>query len=163
LNQRSYTATTAGLIFSLNGKFSLHVIYGRLRGNRDKAIDEEYRDALKGSLNSHALVHPDHPLRVKGEDGIRVYIGANSFPLQGSYILICDRFIGTASNGEKRLLMKTEQADYLRQWIYAAGLTDKLIPIPAVDQVSTEATFPVVTQELFKEATDFKTVQKVGP
>jgi hypothetical protein len=44
--------------------------------NRDKLIGSEHRDAFKAALNVYTLVQPDHPLRVKDEGGIRVYIGA---------------------------------------------------------------------------------------
>jgi hypothetical protein len=64
-------------------------------------------------------------------------------------------------DGEQRLLMKTEQADYLRQWLYAVDLTDKLLPLPSTDMMLTERELPFITEELFDDASMFKTTQKV--
>jgi hypothetical protein len=50
------------------------------RARRAPRLDLDGREALKSALNAHALVHPEHPLRVKGEDGVRVYIGVPIFP-----------------------------------------------------------------------------------
>jgi hypothetical protein len=64
-------------------------------------------------------------------------------------------------DGEQRMLMKTEQADYLRQWLYAVDLTDKLLPLPSTDMMLTERELPFITEELFDDASMFKTTQKV--
>lgn len=33
------------------------------------------RNAVKALVNSAALVHPDHPLHLPGEEGIKLYLG----------------------------------------------------------------------------------------
>jgi hypothetical protein len=106
-------------------------------------------------------VHPDHPLRVKGESGLRVYIGTSDL-LRRNYALVDrDLVLGAMNDGEQRLLMKTEQADYIRQWLYSVGLSQTMLPLPGSEFVLTESTFPFITQELFDDANMFKVTQKV--
>jgi hypothetical protein len=47
---------------------------------RAKVVEADAVEGLKAAINSFALVHPEHPLRVKGEAGLRVYIGARARP-----------------------------------------------------------------------------------
>ncbi|EIN10455.1 hypothetical protein PUNSTDRAFT_112307 [Punctularia strigosozonata HHB-11173 SS5] len=66
---------------------------------------------LKALTSYEALVHPDHPLRKEGQDGIELYYG-------------------TLANGEGRLLFSSAQIEYIRYWLHAMGLTKEPIPIP---------------------------------
>lgn len=43
---------------------------------REKVLTEEQKEPLKAILAFETLVHPDHPLRRKGYDGIDMSIGA---------------------------------------------------------------------------------------
>jgi hypothetical protein len=66
-------------------------------------------------------------------------------------------------SGEKRMLLSTTQADYLRQWLYATGLVAAPLPLPDSSCVLTSARFPIVAQELFRDPNAFKDTQKVLP
>ncbi|KAH9899896.1 hypothetical protein C8Q73DRAFT_681374 [Cubamyces lactineus] len=67
---------------------------------------------LKALLAYSALVHPDHPLRKEGVNGIELYLG-------------------TFETGEMRLLFSSAQVEYIRYWLHAVGLTEQPIPIPS--------------------------------
>lgn len=43
---------------------------------REKVLTEEQKEPMKAMFAFETLVHPDHPLRRKGHDGIELSIGA---------------------------------------------------------------------------------------
>jgi hypothetical protein len=92
---------------------------------------------LKASIAHDALVHPDHPLRKEGVDGIEMYMG-------------------TLQNGESRLLFSSAQVDYMRYWLHAMKLTDHFIPLPYSDCLLTESNLRSVSPVVFKTGGELK-------
>ncbi|KAI0335439.1 hypothetical protein GY45DRAFT_1316760 [Cubamyces sp. BRFM 1775] len=74
--------------------------------------NQEDVSPLKALLAYTALVHPGHPLRKEGVNGIELYLG-------------------TFETGEMRLLFSSAQIEYIRYWLHAVGLTQQPIPIPS--------------------------------
>jgi hypothetical protein len=60
---------------------------------------------VKALVNSNALIHPDHPLRLPHNTGVELYIGL--FP-----------------DKKARLMFSYRQIEYLRYYIQAVGLYD---------------------------------------
>ncbi|KAH8105873.1 hypothetical protein BXZ70DRAFT_917179 [Cristinia sonorae] len=92
---------------------------------------------LKAMISYDALVHPDHPLRKKGVDGIELYIG-------------------TFDNGEARLLFSSAQIEYIRYYIHAMGLTKELIPIPGSDYVITKSSMQSCSPSVYNDGAALK-------
>ncbi|KZT12480.1 uncharacterized protein LAESUDRAFT_718741 [Laetiporus sulphureus 93-53] len=92
---------------------------------------------LKALISYDALVHPDHPLREQGVDGIEMYLG-------------------TFANGEMRLLMSSAQIEYMRYWLHAVGLTDSLIPLPASDWMIRPSELANCSPCVYREASVLK-------
>ncbi|KAI0732947.1 hypothetical protein C8Q72DRAFT_73998 [Fomitopsis betulina] len=69
---------------------------------------------LKALLAYPALVHPDHPLRHEGSNGLELHLG-------------------TFESGEMRLLVSSAQIEYIQYWLHAMQLTKEPIPIPSSD------------------------------
>ncbi|KAF5344148.1 hypothetical protein D9758_008845 [Tetrapyrgos nigripes] len=103
----------------------------------EKALSPEDREKVKAILAHDALVHPDHPLRLPNQDGAQLFLGI--FP-----------------NGENRLLFSSKQIDYIRYWLHAMQLTEKIIPLPYSDCLLTEAFLQGVSPVTFKTGGDLK-------
>ncbi|TCD69654.1 hypothetical protein EIP91_006671 [Steccherinum ochraceum] len=92
---------------------------------------------LKAILAYNALVHPDHPLRKEGVDGIEL-------------------FVGTFDNGEARLLFSSAQVEYIRYYIHTMGLTKELIPIPNSDYLITQSSMQSCSPAIYNHASNLK-------
>ncbi|KAJ7276491.1 hypothetical protein B0H12DRAFT_1227613 [Mycena haematopus] len=100
-----------------------------------------YPESLKNSrdtiqlqkiLNRDAILHPRHPLAADGaSEGIQAYIG-------------------TFRDGQARLLFSSAQVDYLRYWIHAMKLTEKLIPLPYSDCLFLKSSVATVVPTVFQ-------------
>ncbi|KAJ3488380.1 hypothetical protein NLI96_g2905 [Meripilus lineatus] len=97
---------------------------------------------LKALLAYDALVHPDHPLRKKGIDGIEL-------------------FIGTFENGEARLLFSSAQVEYMRYWLHAMQLTLKPIPLPAMEYMITQGSLLSCSPSIYRDAPVLKKAIRV--
>lgn len=69
---------------------------------------------------------------------------------------------GTLPDGESRLLFSSKQVEYLRYWIKAMGLVDRLIPLPNSDYLLTREILSTVSPVYFKNAGELKNIQKVN-
>ncbi|WWC59131.1 uncharacterized protein I303_101679 [Kwoniella dejecticola CBS 10117] len=69
-----------------------------------RKLDRQHANAIGPLLRIDALVHPDHPLRSPGDEGITLYIGIDKF-------------------GKPRLLWKIQQLQYLQYYIHEMRLT----------------------------------------
>ncbi|THG99307.1 hypothetical protein EW026_g3009 [Hermanssonia centrifuga] len=98
---------------------------------------------LKATIAYDALVHPDHPLRKAGVDGIELYIG--TFP-----------------NGEARLLFSSAQIEYIRYWIHAVGLAEELIPLPGGDWLIQQNDMLSCSPAVYNDPAVLKKAIKVG-
>jgi hypothetical protein len=58
-------------------------------------------------------------------------------------------------------MFSSKQAEYLRYWIKAMGLVDRLIPLPDSDYLLTRDILSTVSPVYFKTAGDVKNIQKV--
>ncbi|KAL6309686.1 hypothetical protein BKA93DRAFT_849857 [Sparassis latifolia] len=92
---------------------------------------------LKALLAYDALVHPDHPLRKAGIDGIEL-------------------FLGTFPNGEMRLLFSSTQIEYIRYWLHAMRLTDAPLPIPASDYLLQSSDLTNCSPCVYRDAASLK-------
>ena len=98
--------------------------------------------ALKAILNHDALVHPDHPLRLEGKQGIELTLG-------------------TFENGETRLLFSSAQVEYIRYWLHTIGLTKELIPLPYSDCLLTSSRLRTHSPFVFKTGGDLRNALKI--
>lgn len=100
---------------------------------------------LKAILSHDALVHPDHPLRKEGKDGI-------------------DLTMGILPNGENRLLFTSAQVEYVRYWLHATGLTKELIPLPysacMLSSAQLQSHNPSLYKDPFHLRNEIKRIQK---
>jgi hypothetical protein len=93
--------------------------------------------AVKAILSHDALVHPDHPLRLEGKQGIELSIG-------------------TLENGEARLLFSSAQVEYIRYWLHTMGFTKELIPLPYSDCLLTSSRLQNHSPVIFKTGGDLR-------
>ena len=70
---------------------------------------------------------------------------------------------GTLPDGESRLLFSSKQMEYLRYWIKAMGLVDRLLPLPNSDYLLTRDILSTVSPVYFKNPGELKSIQKVKP
>lgn len=98
---------------------------------RHKALPfQEDVSPLKALLAYPALVHPDHPLRHEGSNGLELHLGTldpQRSNMSFSFVL------GTFESGEMRLLVSSAQIEYIQYWLHAMQLTKEPIPIPSSD------------------------------
>jgi hypothetical protein len=99
--------------------------------------------AVKAILSHDALVHPDHPLRLEGKQGIELSIG-------------------TLENGEARLLFSSAQVEYIRYWLHTMGFTKELIPLPYSDCLLTSSRLQNHAPVIFKTGGDLRNSLKVS-
>lgn len=103
-----------------------------------KAIpNEDDRGPLKAMISHTALVHPEHPLREPGADGIKLYIA--TFP-----------------SGESRPVFSSAQLEFIQQWLFAMGLTKEPIPLPASDWMILRDDMASLSPEIFSSAEHLK-------
>ncbi|KAF9513247.1 hypothetical protein BS47DRAFT_1376767 [Hydnum rufescens UP504] len=88
--------------------------------------------ALKGFIHPNSLTHPDHPLRKPR----------------------------TLTNGESRLMFSSAQIEYIRYYLKAVGLVDKLIPIPSSNYLLTSASLRNVSPVYYDSATALRNALK---
>ncbi|KAH9077173.1 hypothetical protein EDB83DRAFT_2644953 [Lactarius deliciosus] len=98
--------------------------------------------ALKAIIAHDALVHPDHPLRLEGKQGIELSIG-------------------TLENGEARLLFSSAQVEYIRYWLHTMGFTKELIPLPYSDCLLTSSRLQNHSPVIFKTGGDLRNSLKM--
>lgn len=124
---------------------------------------------LKAILAYDALVHPDHPLRLEGKDGIELSIGAHSpsrLPVPKSRNTAIDRSrcTGTLHSGEARLLFSSAQVEYIRYWLHAMGYHKELIPLPYSDALLTASSLQNHAPVIYKTGSELRGAIKVrGP
>jgi len=104
--------------------------------------NQEDVSPLKATIAYDAIVHPDHPLRKEGNDGIELYIG-------------------TFENGEARLLFSSAQIEYIRYWLHAIGLTKSLIPIPSSEYLITQSSLLSCSPSIYKDPATLKRAIKL--
>ncbi|KAI0773443.1 hypothetical protein BC629DRAFT_1291073 [Irpex lacteus] len=88
---------------------------------------------LKALIGWEALVHPDHPLRKPGQDGLEL-------------------FIGIFENGEARLLMSSAQISYISYYLHAMGLTKEPIGLPSSRYLIKRGDLKSCAPDYYKEA-----------
>ncbi|EIM88114.1 uncharacterized protein STEHIDRAFT_138556 [Stereum hirsutum FP-91666 SS1] len=103
----------------------------------EKVLTEEQKEPTKAMFAFETLVHPDHPLRRNGCDGIELSIG-------------------TLNNGEARLLYSSAQIDYIRLWLVKTGLTKEMIPLPYNACMLTSSNLQNCAPAIFKTAAELK-------
>ncbi|KAI0650785.1 hypothetical protein C8Q79DRAFT_901946 [Trametes meyenii] len=92
---------------------------------------------LKALLAYSALVHPDHPLRKKGSNGIEL-------------------FLGTFENGEMRLLFSSAQVEYMRYWLHTTGLIPSLLPLPSSEYLIQHSDLLSCSPDVYSDAAVLK-------
>ncbi|KAH9938180.1 uncharacterized protein B0H18DRAFT_965939 [Fomitopsis serialis] len=97
---------------------------------------------LKALLAYQALVHPDHPLRSEGSDGLEFHLG-------------------TFESGEMRLLVSSAQVEYIRYWLHAMQLTKEPIPIPSSDYLIRHSDLTNCSPSVYNDAAVLKKAIKV--
>ncbi|THH19861.1 hypothetical protein EW146_g1404 [Bondarzewia mesenterica] len=96
---------------------------------------------LKAILAYDSLVHPDHPLRKEGKDGIELTMGI-------------------LPNGEARLLFSSAQVEYIRYWLHAMSFTKELIPLPYSTCMLTRDGLQTHTPVIYKTALELRNANK---
>ncbi|KAF8335065.1 uncharacterized protein EI90DRAFT_3176960 [Cantharellus anzutake] len=99
---------------------------------REVLTDPHQRSALNGFLAPTSLVHPDHPLRQEGHDGLELWNGI-------------------LTNGESRLLFSSAQVEYARYYLKAAGLINVLVPLPSSQYLLTTSHLKNVSPVYFTD------------
>ncbi|KAI0832389.1 hypothetical protein BC628DRAFT_1310050 [Trametes gibbosa] len=99
---------------------------------------------LKALIAYSTLVHPEHPLRKQGVNGIELHLG-------------------TFENGEMRLLFSSAQVEYMRYWLHAVGLTAQPIPLPASEYLIQANELLTCSPNVYSDATALKRAIKVRP
>ncbi|KAH8827348.1 hypothetical protein DL96DRAFT_1606403 [Flagelloscypha sp. PMI_526] len=103
---------------------------------------------LAALLSITALVHPDHPLRLPGDDGIRLYQ------------------CSIKNENKLRLCFSTAQLQYLQYYLQAVGLTKRPLSLPSSKFILKEADVEDVEPVTFNDAAllkkAYKTIEKVG-
>jgi hypothetical protein len=141
---------------------NLYVLLVTFRDRRNQAL--KYKEdgyAVKAILSHDALVHPDHPLRLEGKQGIELSIGepdANNFVPYSQV----DPLLGTLENGEARLLFSSAQVEYIRYWLHTMGFTKELIPLPYSDCLLTSSRLQNHAPVIFKTGGDLRNSLKVS-
>ncbi|EJF61210.1 hypothetical protein DICSQDRAFT_136768 [Dichomitus squalens LYAD-421 SS1] len=97
---------------------------------------------LKALIAYSALVHPDHPLRKPGVNGIELYLG-------------------TFESNEMRLLFSSAQIEYMRYWLHACGLTRDPIPIPSSEYLIKPGDLRNCSPDVYSDAAVLKRAIKV--
>ncbi|TBU32800.1 hypothetical protein BD311DRAFT_749753 [Dichomitus squalens] len=92
---------------------------------------------LKALIAYSALVHPDHPLRKPGVNGIELYLG-------------------TFESNEMRLLFSSAQIEYMRYWLHACGLTRDPIPIPSSEYLIKPGDLRNCSPDVYSDAAVLK-------
>ncbi|KAH9853500.1 hypothetical protein C2E23DRAFT_777126 [Lenzites betulinus] len=92
---------------------------------------------LKALIAYSTLVHPEHPLRKQGVNGIELHLG-------------------TFENGEMRLLFSSAQVEYMRYWLHAVGLTAQPIPLPASEYLIQASELLTCSPNVYSDATALK-------
>ncbi|KAI0702905.1 hypothetical protein BC835DRAFT_1320229 [Cytidiella melzeri] len=93
--------------------------------------------ALKALIAWETLVHPDHPLRKPGQDGLEL-------------------FRGVFENGEARLLFSSAQVEYIRYYLNAMQLTAKPIPLPSSHYMIKKSDLKSAAPEYYDNAASLK-------
>ncbi|RDX55588.1 hypothetical protein OH76DRAFT_1396980 [Lentinus brumalis] len=92
---------------------------------------------LKALIAYPALVHPDHPLRKPGVNGIELHLG-------------------TFESGEMRLLFSSAQLEYLRYYMHTLGLTKEPIPLPSSEYLIQQKDLVHCSPDVYNEASVLK-------
>ncbi|KZT74359.1 hypothetical protein DAEQUDRAFT_781910 [Daedalea quercina L-15889] len=102
--------------------------------------DQEDVSPLKALLAYPALVHPDHPLRHEGGNGLELHLGPS----------------GTFESGEMRLLVSSAQVEYIQYWLHAMQLTKSPIPIPSSAYLIQPSDLTNCSPSVYNDATVLK-------
>ncbi|KAL1946839.1 hypothetical protein VTO73DRAFT_14943 [Trametes versicolor] len=97
---------------------------------------------LKALIAYSALVHPDHPLRKEGVNGIELYLG-------------------TFESGEMRLLFSSAQVEYMRYWLHTVKLTAEPIPLPTSEYLIQAGDLLTCSPDVYKDPAALKKAIKV--
>ncbi|KAG8815093.1 hypothetical protein FRC17_000870 [Serendipita sp. 399] len=108
---------------------------------RQKVLPEEVIKPLKSFLHSESMTSPEHPLYNPTLGGVEL-------------------FIGVLPDHESRMLFSSKQVEYLRYWIHAMGLVDRLIPLPHSDYLLTMDVLGSVAPVVIKTAAEMRLQQK---
>ncbi len=121
--------------------------------------DDEVK-ALKSFIHAGSLTSRQHPFYDPKAEGVEMYMGKCT--ISKSMRPFSHLSAGTLPDGESRLLFSSKQMEYLRYWIKAMGLVDRLIPLPNSDYLLTREILSTVSPVYFKNAAELKNIQKVN-
>lgn len=85
-------------------------------------------------------------------------VAPHTFSIFGPH---CVSVAGTFENGEMRLLFSSGQIEYLRYWLHAMRLTEKLIPIPSSEYLIQASDLTNVSPNVYDNSADLKRAIKV--
>lgn len=133
---------------------------------RHKSLpNQEDVSALRATLSSISLVHPDHPLRKPGQNGIALYLGKSPLRCSSSApltILSCIT-VTRKSTGQQRLAFSYEQIEYIQYWLHAMGLTETRIPLPHSDHlIRGEEIYGIAAEQVFTTAKAVQAANKAS-
>ena len=127
---------------------------------RQEVLDNEVEvKALKSFIHAESLTSPQHPFYDPKAEGVEMYMGKDHKLERAT---LSHLGAGTLPDGESRLLFSSKQVEYLRYWIKAMGLVDRLIPLPNSDYLLTREILSTVSPVYFKNAGELKNIQKVN-
>ncbi|KAG8813914.1 hypothetical protein FRC17_001381 [Serendipita sp. 399] len=119
-----------------------------------KVLPEEVIKPLKSFLHSESMTSPEHPLYNPTLGGVELFI------VWAVLFSLAFVWTGVLPDHESRKLFSSKQIEYLRYWIHAMGLVDRLIPLPHSEYLLTMDVLGSVAPVVIKTAAEMRLQQK---